>query len=50
MNRLGSGPMKRANAARPGERTVPLWVAVVLFVISVGVGLGATLLIDALYF
>ena len=49
-NRLGSGPMKRANAAqlRPGERTVPVWFLVVLFAISAGVGLGATLLIHAL--
>ncbi len=32
------------------RRTVPVWFLVVLFAISIGVGLGATLLINWLFF
>jgi hypothetical protein len=54
----GTGPMPRlsmmwgADSARMvlNRRTVPVWLLVVLFVISIGVGLGATLLINALFF
>jgi hypothetical protein len=56
MERLGSGPMGRAPLRGPNSvsltvgRGVPYWFLVVLFVLSVGVGLGATLLIDKLFF
>jgi serine/threonine protein kinase len=54
----GTGPMPRmpgmwsSDSARLAlrRRTVPVWVLVVLFVLSVGVGLGATLLINRFFF
>jgi serine/threonine protein kinase len=54
----GTGPMPRlparwgSDSARVAlnQRTVPVWFLVVLFVISIGVGLGATLLINRLFF
>jgi serine/threonine protein kinase len=54
----GTGPMPRLPPMWGGDsgrlalnrRTVPVWFLGVLFVISIGVGLGATLLINLLFF
>jgi serine/threonine protein kinase len=63
LDRLGSGAMERIGSGAPGrmsprgpgsgglslaQRGVPYWFLVVLFVLSVGVGLGATLLVHRL--
>jgi serine/threonine protein kinase len=56
--RQRSGPLGRLPALWGSDssrlalsrRTVPVWLLVVLFVISVGVGLGATLLVNRFFF
>jgi serine/threonine protein kinase len=61
MERMGSGPISRmpgmrppgvdsARVAKQRQAGLPMWLVVVLFLISVGVGLGATLLIDRMFF